>query len=55
MGIVIGMLVSALISKTTMVPSYIVGGLMLAATAFNIIMLPKETWFLLADGILAII
>ncbi len=55
MGIVIGMLVSALISKTSMVPSYIVGGLMLAATAFNIIMLPKETWFLLADGILAII
>jgi hypothetical protein len=38
-----------------MVPSYIVGGLMLAATAFNLIVLPKEMWFLLADGILAIV
>ena len=55
MGIVVGMLVASLISKTSMIPSYIVGGLMLAATAFNIIMLPKETWFYLADGILAII
>lgn len=55
MGIVVGMLVASLISKTSMIPSYIVGGLMLAATAFNIIMLPKETWFFLADGILAII
>lgn len=55
MGIVVGMLVASLISKTSMVPSYIVGGLMLAATAFNLIMLPKETWFLLTDGILAII
>lgn len=55
MGIVVGMLVASLISKTSMIPSYIVGGLMLAATAFNLIMLPKETWFLLADGLLAII
>lgn len=55
MGIVCGMLVAALISKKSMVPSYIVGALMLLATAYNLIMLPKETWFLLADGILAII
>lgn len=55
MGIVVGMLVAILISKSTLIPSYIVGGLMLAATAFNLIMLPKETWFLLSDGILVII
>ena len=55
MGIVVGMYVAALISKTSMVPSYIVGGLMLSATAFNLIVLPKEMWFLLADGILAIV
>ena len=54
MGIVIGMLVAALISKKNLIPSYIVGGLMLAATAYNLIVLPKETWFLLGDGILAI-
>ena len=55
MGIVVGMLLAALISKSSLVPSYIVGGLMLAATAFNLIMLPKETWFLLTDGIMSII
>ncbi len=54
-GIVIGMLVAGLISKTSMIPAYIVGALMLAATAFNLIMLPKEMWFLISDALLAII
>ncbi len=49
MGIVCGMFVAGLISKTSMIPSYIVGALMLAATAFNLVVLPKETWFLFAD------
>ena len=53
-GIVVGMIVAAKISKQSMVPSYIVGGLMLAATFFNIIMLPKELWFSISDGALAI-
>lgn len=55
MGIVVGMLVAGLISKTSMIPAYIVGALMLAATAFNIIMLPKEMWFLLSDATFAIL
>ncbi|MBO3116709.1 hypothetical protein J4050_08125 [Winogradskyella sp. DF17] len=54
-GIVFGMLVAALISKKSLVPSYIVGGLMLAATFFNIVMLPKELWFTLSDGLFVII
>ena len=54
-GIVSGMLIAGLVSKTSMVPSYIVGALMLAATAYNLIVLPKETWFLFADAVLAII
>ena len=53
-GIVVGMVVAAIISKKSMVPSYIVGGLMLAATFFNIVMLPKELWFTLSDGLFAI-
>ena len=53
-GIVVGMIVAAKISKQSMVPSFIVGGLMLAATFFNIIMLPKELWFSISDGALAI-
>lgn len=55
MGILMGMFVAALISKTSMVPAYIVGGLMLAATAFNLVMLPKETWFVAADTVGAIL
>jgi hypothetical protein len=55
MGILMGMFVAALISKTSMVPAYIVGGLMLASTAFNLVMLPKETWFLAADTVGAIL
>lgn len=54
-GIVVGMFVAAIISKKSMVPSYSVGGIMLAATLFNIIMLPKELWFSLSDGILVIV
>ncbi|WP_179345664.1 hypothetical protein [Winogradskyella ursingii] len=55
MGIVSGMFIAAVISKTSMIPSYIVGGIMLAATLFVIIMLPKDTWFAIGDAILAII
>lgn len=55
MGIVAGMFVAGLISKTSMVPAYIVGGLMIAATFFNIFMLPKELWFTISDGVLTFI
>ncbi len=54
-GIIAGMFIAGKISKTSMIPAYIVGGLMLAATFFNIAMLPKELWFTLSDGILVII
>lgn len=55
MGPILGMWVAGLISKTSMVPAYIVGGLMLAATFFNIFMLPKELWFTIADAVLVIV
>lgn len=54
-GIIAGMFVAAKISKTSMVPTYIVGVLMLLATFAVSFMLPKETWFLIADCGLAII
>ena len=54
-GIFVGMFVAGLISKTSIIPAYIVGVLMLAATAFNIIMLPKEMWFLISDAVFAIL
>ncbi|NNE32914.1 MAG: hypothetical protein HKN40_11150 [Winogradskyella sp.] len=55
MGIVSGMFVAAKISKISMIPSYIVGVLMLLATAFVILSLPKELWFSLTDGLFAIV
>jgi hypothetical protein len=54
-GIVVGMLVAGLISRTSMIPTYIVGILMVAATFFNIFMLPKELWFTISDGAFAFI
>ena len=54
-GILTGMFVAAKISKKSMVPSYIVGVLMLFATFFNIVMLPKELWFTISDSALAIV
>ncbi|MCT4628373.1 hypothetical protein [Winogradskyella sp.] len=54
-GPIVGMYVAAIVSKTSMIPSYIVGGLMIVATYFNIIYLPKELWFTLSDGLLVII
>lgn len=54
-GIAVGMFVAGLISKTSMIPAYIVGCLMIAATFFNIFVLPKELWFSISDGALAFI
>jgi len=48
-GIVIGMGIAGFISKTTMIPSYIVAGLMIAATIFVTVMLPKSNWFMLGE------
>ncbi|MGC1472756.1 MAG: hypothetical protein WA775_09200 [Psychroserpens sp.] len=55
LGIVMGMFIAGLISKTSMVPAYIVGGFMLLATIFNVIMLPKELWFSSVDILLAVV
>lgn len=54
-GIVVGMFVAAKISTKSIVPSYIIGVLMLAGTFFYIVVLPKELWFTLADGLLVIV
>lgn len=55
MGIVVGMFVARLISRTSMIPTYIVGILMVAATFFSIFMLPKDLWFTISDGVFAFI
>ena len=55
MGIVAGMFVAAKISKVSMIPSYITGGLMLLATFVVSFMLPKELWFTITDCAFAIL
>ncbi|WP_299888535.1 hypothetical protein [uncultured Lacinutrix sp.] len=54
MGILAGMAVAGFISKTSMIPAYIVGVLLILATAATIFMLPKDLWFIVADAILVI-
>lgn len=53
-GIIAGMFMAAQISKQSMVPSYIVGVLMLLATFATIFMLPKELWFTISDAVFVI-
>lgn len=53
-GIFVGMLVAGAISKTSMIPSYIVAAFMIAATAFVTIMLPKSMWFIIAEVVAVI-
>ncbi|MEJ6791899.1 MAG: hypothetical protein QNK89_03960 [Lacinutrix sp.] len=49
MGILTGMFVAGFISKTSMIPAYIVAGLMILATALVTFGLTKETWFVIAE------
>lgn len=51
MGIISGMFIAGFISKTSMIPAYIVAGLMILATAFVTLTLPKGLWFTLAEVI----
>ena len=53
-GIIVGMAIAGFISKTSMVPAYIVAGLMIAATLFVTVMLPKSMLFI-AGEIVAVI
>lgn len=48
-GIVCGMFVAGLISKTSMIPAYVVGVLMLAGTIANLFMIPHPAWFAITD------
>jgi len=54
MGILCGMALAGFISKTSIIPAYIVGVLMIIATAVTIFTLPKELWFTLTDAVLVI-
>ena len=50
-GIAVGMFVAGLISKTSIIPAYVVSGLMIIATVGNWILIPSPIWFNIADGI----
>jgi len=54
MGPIAGMYIAGLISKTSLIPAYIVGAIMILATFYYIFALPKELWFRLADGLFVI-
>ena len=48
-GIIAGMVVAALIARITMIPSYIVGILLLVGSLMNLIMIPHPIWFSVTD------
>ena len=50
-GVAVGMFVAGLISKTSIIPAYVVAGFMVVATIANWFMIPSPTWFYIADGI----
>ena len=50
-GIIIGMNCAARISKTSMIPSFIVSVLMILATAINLVLIPSPIWFILSDSL----
>ncbi len=48
-GTFYGMILAGFISKKSLIPSFIVGGLMILATMVNLIMIPSPTWFIILD------
>ncbi len=44
-----GMILAGFISKKSLIPSYIVGGLMILATITNLVMIPSPIWFIILD------
>ena len=54
-GIIIGMYIAALIAKESLIPSYLVGSLLLVGIVVNLMMIPHPTWFMIADFIGGII
>lgn len=54
-GIIFGMLVAGLIAKNSMIPSYVVGVLMLLGTIANLFMIPHPIWFMFVDIVGALI
>lgn len=54
-GILGGLIVARLICKTSNVPIYIIGGLHMLATVYNIFVIPAPTWFIIVDLVLPII
>lgn len=54
-GVLAGLLVARLISRTSNVPIYIIGGLHMLGTVINIFMIPAPGWFVAIDLIIPII
>ncbi|NNK40364.1 MAG: hypothetical protein HKP45_06905 [Winogradskyella sp.] len=54
LGILAGMVVTTYVSKETLVPVLVVGGILLLATLINLFVLPHPIWFIIAD-ILAVV
>ncbi|WP_290701311.1 hypothetical protein [Lacinutrix sp.] len=51
LGVIAGMGIAGLISKTSLIPAYIVGGIMLTTTAVMLFLIPSPIWFSISDAL----
>ena len=49
LGILAGMFAAGLIAKSSLIPAYIVGGLMVLISVMYYFLIPSPTWFIVAD------
>lgn len=54
-GVILGMGIAGFISKTSIIPAYIVGGIMIIITIIMLFLIPSPIWFTISDtlGVIA--
>ena len=50
-GVIAGMGIAGFISKTSMIPAYITGGIMLIITIIMLFLIPSPIWFTISDAL----
>lgn len=51
LGIISGMGIAGFISKTSIIPTYIIGGTMLTITVIMLFLIPSPIWFIVCDAL----
>lgn len=49
LGLMIGLVVSRIIERSTLLPLFVVSGLLMLSAILNVLMMPHPFWFIVAD------